>query len=237
MWHRYRPAATTAPFATSADLTFACVLYQGGNDIPEHSRGIFNEVWVDRLYRGIRRFVNRNFRFVCFVDRDDYQFQEPVETKRLWMSHRNMLSLLEPFREDMGRVIFMGLDTIIVGPMDSLLAYDGPFAMLRDPYKPEIGCSGVMSFPYTPSVWAKFSESGGRGTEMFGHPSDMGFLNTVPHEYLDDHGVTGIYSYKAHIRQTPAMLQMASIVYFHGRLKPHELDLGWVRRYWGEPLV
>lgn len=213
-------------------ITFACVLYQGGTDIPEHSRGIFDPSWVDKLYRGIARNITEPFRFVCFVDHE-YQFQEPVESKPLWGRPCNMLSLLEPFREDMGRVIFMGLDTIIVRSLAKLVAYDGPFAMLRDPYVPSRGCSGVMSFSYTPSIWQAFLASGCAGHQMFGHPSDMAFLATVPHEYLDDHGIGGIYSYKAHIKSNPALLQTASIIYHHGLEKPHELThLDWVRRHW-----
>jgi uncharacterized Rossmann fold enzyme len=242
-------------------VTFACVLYQG-EDVPAHSKGIFTEEWVDRLYRGIKRNCTRDFRFVCFVDRDDYEFKEPVETKKLCMPYRNMFSLLEPFREDMGRVVFMGLDTIIVGNIDWLADYSGPFMMLRDPYFPERDCSGVMAFPYTPEVWEKFvaaHEQHAKEQTMFGFPSDMIFLDAVPHETLEatDFGPSladasemmgaesvrlarprrgGIYSYKVHCRN--GLPKDACIVYFHGKEKPHELfDLEWVEKHWGEPMM
>jgi hypothetical protein len=77
-------------------VTVACVLYQG-EDVPSYSLGIFTPEWVDRLYRGIKRNTTRDFRFVCFVDRD-YEFSEPVEAKKLELPYRNMFSLLEPFR-------------------------------------------------------------------------------------------------------------------------------------------
>lgn len=214
-------------------VTFACVLYQG-EDVPAHSLGIFTPEWVDRLYRGIKRHCTRPFRFVCYVDRD-YTFAERVETRKLVMPYRNMFSLLEPFREDLGRVVFMGLDTIIVGNIDALADYAGPFAMLQDPYYPDRDCSGVMCFPHTPAVWEAFKaghEKHAREQTMFGFPSDMIWLNTVPHERL---AIPGIYSYKAHCRE--GMPADARIVYFHGKEKPHELDLPWVREHWGEPVI
>ena len=216
-------------------VTIACVLYQG-EDVPSHSVGVFTPEWVDRLYRGVKRNTTRPFRFVCFVDRD-YEFNEPIETKKLVMPYRNMFSLLEPFREDMGRVVFMGLDTIITGNIDKLMDYDGPFAMLKDPYF-ERPCSGVMLFPYTPEVWEAFTRDHERHAKehtMFGTPSDMIFLATVPHEVIDG-PEWGIYSYKAHIKKSPDLLGKARVVYFHGKEKPHELTEGWVLEHWGFPM-
>lgn len=186
---------------------------------------------MDKLYRGIERNLTVPFRFVCFCD-EDYRFYEPVQVLPLELPCRNMFSLLEPFREDLGRVLFMGLDTVIVGNIDDIAGYSGPFAMTRDPNNPKIGCSGVMAFPHTPQIWQDVKENltdrMGRYT-MANCPSDMIYLNSFPHEYLDDH-FAGIYSYKVHIkRQRP---DDARIVYFHGREKPHEIEEDFVTRHW-----
>lgn len=206
--------------------------------MPKHSRGIFDEMWVERLYRGIKRNTTRDFRFVCFTDKE-YTFQEPIEQVRFKLPYRNMLSLLEPFSEDFGRVVFMGLDTIITGNIDELMDYDGPFAMLKDPLIPDTSCSGVMSFPYTPEVWRAVMNAYGAGDleshRLMGWMSDMMFLNTVSHVHLDDY-VSGIYSYKAHIRGDKKLLRDAKIVYFHGKEKPHELSESWVDQHWGGPI-
>lgn len=216
-------------------VTIACVLYQG-EDVPAHSLGIFSPEWVDRLYRGIKRNTTRPFNFVCFVDRD-YEFKEPVQSIKLKLPYRNMFSLLEPFSEDLGHVVFMGLDTIITGNIDSLMDYRGPFAMLKDPWF-DRPCSGVMMFPYSPEIWKGFVEhhqQAAKDATMFGFPSDMIYLQKVPHVLMDD---TGIYSYKAHIRDNPKLLENAKIVYFHGKEKPHELaGLDWVKKHWGPPLL
>lgn len=224
--------AGAAMSATTGAATIACVLYQG-RDVPAHSRGIFTPEWVDRLYRGVARHCTQPFRFVCYVDREDYAFREPVEARPLALPYRNMFCLLEVFREDLGRAVFMGLDTIIVGNIDRLMGYRGPFAMLPDPYFPR-PCSGVMAFPYTPHVWDAFRADHARHARevtMFGWPSDMIYLARHDPALLDD---AGIYSYKARCRA--GLPADASIIYFHGREKPHELlHLPWVREHWGGP--
>ena len=210
-------------------VTVACVLYQGEN-VPEHSKGIFDEEWVDRLYRGVKRNTTREFRFVCYSDKE-YNFREPVERKELRLPHRNMFSLLEPFRSD-ERTIFMGLDTIITGNIDFLFDMEG-FWMLRDPYFPERDCSGVMVFDPQPELWEFIEENHERlasENKMFGHPSDMIFLDKVKHKTINGPEF-GIYSYKVHARA--GLPNDARIVYFHGKEKPHELDEDWVREHWG----
>lgn len=217
--------------------TVACVLYQG-EDVPEHSKNIFTPEWVDRLYRGVRRNTTREIRFVCYTDRQ-YEFKEPIEQKSFKLPYRNMFSLLEPFGEDTGKTVFMGLDTVITGNIDFLWDLEG-FHMLQDPYFPERDCSGVMVFEHMPALWAeitaKHSELAQQHT-MFGFPSDMIFLDGVPHKTLVGTDC-GIYSYKVHIRDRGVPIEKARIVYFHGQEKPHELPgVGWVDQHWGEPVV
>lgn len=211
-------------------VEIACVLYQG-EDVPEHSKGIFDAEWVDRLYRGIKRNTTRDFRFVCYSDQE-YPFKEPIERRPFRLPYKNMFSLLEPFQST-ERTIFMGLDTIITGNIDFLFDLEG-FWMLRDPYFPERDCSGVMVFDPQPELW-EFIEGNherlANENRMFGHPSDMIFLDKVSHKTIEG-PERGIYSYKVHVRDS-GLPKDAKIVYFHGREKPHELSEPWVIEHWG----
>ena len=209
------------------------MLYQG-EDVPSHSKGIFNEEWVDRLYRGIKRNTTKQFRFVCYVDKP-YEFTEPVEQIPFKLPYKNMFSLLEPFGDDLGKVLFVGLDTIITGNIDHLFELEG-FWMLRDPYFPERDCSGVMVFSHQPTLWQYILDNHDRlayENTMFGMPSDMIFLDKVKHQTLEGPD-NGIFSYKVHIKEKPCLVDNSCIVYFHGKEKPHELSDEWVRRHWGE---
>lgn len=209
-------------------LTVACVLYEG-KDVPSHSKDIFTPEWVDKLYRGVRRNLTQPFEFVCFVDKD-YIFEERISVRKLELPYRNMLSLLESFKLK-GKVLFMGLDTVITGNIDHIANFDTQFAMTRDPNNPKIGCSGVMLFE-NPGVWEKVKEDHeniGRNFQMCRCPSDMKYLTTIPHDYLDD---MGIYSYKVHIKKNRELLDDARIIYFHGREKPHEIKERFVDEHW-----
>lgn len=209
-------------------LTVACVLYQG-RDVPQHSLNIFTPLWVDRLYCGIERNLSKPFRFVCFVDRE-YVFEGPVEQELLDLPYRNMMSLLEPLKLE-GKVLFMGLDTVITGSLDEIASVDTKFAMTRDPNDSKRGCSGVMLFE-NPGLWDEIKNNhqtiAGK-YQMCGVPSDMMYLTTLEHDYLDN---LGIYSYKNHIKRDKSLLDDARIVYFHGREKPHEIDEDFVREHW-----
>lgn len=214
-------------------VTVACVLYQG-EDVPSHSKGIFDAEWVDRLYRGIKRNTTREFRFVCYSDKE-YQFNEPVERRPFRLPYKNMFSLLEPFQSD-EKTIFMGLDTIITGNIDFLFDMDG-FWMLQDPYFPDRDCSGVMVFDPQPELWSFIESNHERlasENKMFGVPSDMIFLDKVKHKTLDG-PKHGIYSYKVHARS--GLPKDARIVYFHGKEKPHEVNEDWVKEHWGKHKV
>lgn len=216
-------------------MIFSCVLYQG-EDVPEHSKGIFTAEWVDRLYRGVKRNYTKPFKFVVYVDQD-YEFNEPVEARKLILPYRNMFSLLEPFRETGDKQVFMGLDTIITGNVDFLDEYSG-FWMLQDPWHPR-PCSGVMVFDPQPQIWADIEqnhEKYSKEATMFGYPSDMILLNHYTPRVIDGEAC-GILSYKAHLMNKPGGIGDARIVYFHGESKPHELPgVPWVDKHWGEPL-
>ena len=182
-------------------ITVAVCLYDG-KDVLSHSRGIFTPEWVDKLYRGVKRNTTQPFRFVCFVDKD-YSFKEDIEARRYTLNYRNMFCLLEPFqlRSD---VLFMGLDTVIVGNIDPLITYRPTRLMMtRDPNNPKIGCSGVMMFPDGTGIWERFVQERKkweRSAKMGGYVSDMMFLKHVPHGYLDDMLPGVCVSYKVHVK-------------------------------------
>lgn len=210
------------------EITFACVLFKGDKDrVPSFSLGIYSPEWVDKLYRGISRNMDRDFNMVCYVDQP-YEFREPVIPMAIKRTNDDCRALIEPFGDDLGRTIFMGLDTVIVGPLDRLCDYSGDFAMTRDPFNPMKSCTGVLAFPHRKDIWDKYCETDAKGSKQGNFPSDMGFLASFKHDLLDEHGV---YSYTKHCRQ--GLPKDASVVYFHGHSKPHNtLGVKWIEDNW-----
>lgn len=206
-------------------ITFATVLYEG-IDVPDFSRGYYGPEWADKLARGLARHVQDAYRFVCYVDRP-YLFAEPVEQRLIKRYRHDMRALLEPFGDDLGRVIFMGLDTLVVGSLDRLLAYSGSFGMARDPCNETKACSGVMSFTHRPDIWERYVETDAKGSMLGGFPSDMDFLRGFKPDILDG---CGLYSAPIHCRG--GFPDDAAIVFFHGRMKPHNTIAPWVQENW-----
>jgi hypothetical protein len=188
-------------------ITAASLYYQPGPDVPAWAR-CYTPEWVDKLYRGVARHYSRPFRFVCLTD-GSYQFAEPVETQPLrpapWSSASLQLHAIEA-----DRLVIMGLDTVITGPLDDIFAYAGDLAVPRDPYRPGHPCNGVMLCPTRKDIAA-----------VDGGATDMTALEKFPFDWLDDLYPGQIVSYKAHVRSQG--LGDARIVYFHGFPKMSDL--------------
>lgn len=219
-------------------VTVVTALYRG-QDVPQHSRHIFDPSWADKLYRGINRFCD-DFEFVCLVD-DDYDFKEDIRAVPFENDFRNMFCLLEALRGDYGggHRLFMGLDTIITGDIDHIAEFRPDFAMIRDPYFPR-RASGVMSFSVEKGqeIYEKFQADVNKNRfQMMNCVSDMIWLDgNVPvaeTAILQDEFPNQILSYKVDIRDQNGPTADARIVYFHGDPKPHQLPDGdpW-RAHW-----
>lgn len=192
----------------------SCCFFERGENVPHASRGVFTPAWVDRLYRGIRRNYSRPFRMVCWTDRS-YEFEEPIETAQLplpvdWRTVLNVCYLISA-----RRLIVVGLDTVITGNVDHIFDWDGELAAPRDPNRPQRACTGIVL---------------ARGPlAVMGH-TDMVAIDRLRPQWIDDLFPGQVLSYKKHVK--PRGLGDARIVYFHGREKPHELDLPWIREHW-----
>jgi hypothetical protein len=121
-------------------------------------------------------------------------------------------------------MILTGLDTVITGNVDHLAKYcltSDVIALPRDPYAKERACNGVA---LVPAGNAKVYEDW-RGE------NDMEWMRKQPHQFIDDLFPDQVVSYKGHVMEHG--VGDARIVYFHGRMKPHELsDLPWIAEHW-----
>lgn len=201
-------------------ITVATLLWDPNGDSLPFSR-MYDETWVERLYRGFARNLTRPFRFVCFTDRPR-GFVEPI-CQRAIDGRPGYASCIQPYRLD-EPMILVGLDTVVTGNCDHLADYclaAGAVALPRDPYALHQACNGVALVP------------GGKRAEIFdGHrgENDMEWLRSKPHAFLDDLFPGHVVSFKGSVKSRG--LGDARIVYFHGLEKPHELNLPWVREHW-----
>lgn len=209
-------------------LTVICVLRSGG---------IYDASWVEKLQRGCERNMPKHV-FNCLSD-------VPVPCNRIPLKHDwpSWWSKVELFRAGVidGQTLYLDLDTVIVGKVE-ILRNGIDFAMLQSFWTPDMVGSGVMYFsgenvPH--HVYDKFAK---QPKAYIAHHArnanatyvgDQAFIadclgqENIPR--INDY-LPGIKSYKMHcLRRLPVD---ASIVCFHGRPRPTEIDTPWMKDNW-----
>lgn len=128
------------------------------------------------------------------------------------------------------RILYFDLDTVITGSIKSLVEYKGPFAILRDFYRPDGLQSSVMSWVAGEQkhIW--------QSHQAAGHPEveggDQAWIERTIGDYdlWQDICPDEFVSYKVHcLRGLPSK---ANVVIFHGEPRPHEVRNGWMDTIW-----
>jgi len=109
-------------------LTVACVWVRA--NVP------YTAEYVKRLAAMVRRNLSEPHRIVCLTDQPESMpsWVEPIEIAHLsalpgWWAK---LQLFDPAIGLSGRVLYLDLDTLIVGALDPIPDWDSPFALLPD---------------------------------------------------------------------------------------------------------
>jgi len=235
------------------DITIVTALFDGRQTSVPHTVGVYTPSWVDKLYRGFARNYTGTFDFICLTDKN-YVFEEPIRSIRFSMSvdQYGWLCMADVYRPDLckGQRFTVGLDTIITGPVDDILNYKTKIGLCTDPFTPHLVCNAVTSaspefceeywklWEWNKTDWltkCKMKFNNERTHREVKAPSEMVVLRTYYNnaEKLDVKFPYYILSYKKHIRDDPGMLDTASIVYFHGKPKPHQIGHEeWVQKNW-----
>lgn len=176
--------------------------------------------YVEKLYAMVRRHLHVEHQFCCV--RPDQLWHGP-ELQGWW----NKCFLFRPGLFT-GRVLYLDLDTIIVDTLDELVKHKGILHLDKWGWKTFSYGSGVMVWEageheeiwtqFTPEVPQRLRGDQDWMTELGGWPS-------LP---------TGmICSYKYHCKGRTKPPAGASVVAFHGPIKPHTLpEDHWLREYW-----
>lgn len=192
------------------------------------SGGVYDREWVWRL----RRQANEHLPHDEFVYLTDLPCSDmwAVSLEHDWEGWWAKAELFRPGLFD-DRVVYLDLDTLIVGDASLLSGYEGAFAALRDFYAPSIDASGVMAWDGRdppPIYEVALSDPPPMNPRR---RFDLWWNQFVSAEHLQDlfPGIVG--SYKAdQLQDGPRDFP---IVCFHGR--PRLTDLSedsWARRAW-----
>ena len=111
-------------------VDFVCVLFDGRpGGVPLHSKGMaYDEEWVNKLYRGVRRNLKHAFRFHCITHFPAGKFDPAINLIPFKNDTRDWWCINEVLRDDLefDRLVFCGLDTVICGPIDDLICNRWP---------------------------------------------------------------------------------------------------------------
>lgn len=201
-------------------LTIATLFWQH-NEHSEAFSTMYDESWVEKLYRGFDRNLTEPFEFVCYVDRER-EFAEPIIQRKIRSSNPSYADCIQPY--EMGKpMILVGLDTVITGDCDELADYcltADKIALPLDPYMQSRVCNGVALVPAgMDAVYAKWQGQ-----------NDMEWMRKQPYAVLDMLFPGQVQSYKGSIKTKG--LGDTRIAYFHGLEKPHQIKDKWVAEHW-----
>jgi len=183
--------------------------------------------YVNRLAAMVARYTDWPHYFVCLTD-DPTGLSCPSwpigTTLQGWWA-KTVLFKPGMFEE---RAVYLDLDTVIVGNVDFLFEYAGPFCILRDFYRPQGYGSAVMSIApgFGKHIWERFTPD-----VMARLHGDQNWIEeqVAGADRWQDVAPGRIGSFKADGLQESS--KGFAVCCFHGEPKPHEVD-GWVREAW-----
>jgi len=209
---------------------------QISNDLPAK--------YINNLYRGVKRFADRDFKFICFTN-ELMDVDPDIELRSFQMvTSEGVLPRLHMFSQEAGlfghQVLCLDIDILIVGSLSRLMDYEGLFCT-RSKFKPgeTYKLDGdIMSFkaglvterlfwtPFVKDIDAAVKLTQGRERYWMRH---------VANDFADrwDKIAPGdVLSYKWHACRKPNPPKGASIISCHGIPRPHQIKDKWVKEYW-----
>lgn len=167
-------------------------------------------------------------KFVCYTD-DPTGLDDCIETRELPKELEGWWGKLYLFSQLKEKTLFLDLDTVIVGGLDDIVAYDGDFAILRDFYRPNGLQSSFMLWNGDHSyIWDKWVEAGQPRVDG----GDQAWIEKTVTKFdiWQDLYQGDFVSYKANHCQDK-FPKGSKVVIFHGNPRPHEAG-GWVNKVW-----
>lgn len=213
--------------------------------------------YVNNLYRGVKRFAKREFKFVCFTNKNLQGLDEGIEVRDLPMiTKHGVLPRLYMFSKEAGlfghQVLCLDIDVVIVGSLKGIMAYDGLFcARSKFIQGLEYKLDGdIMSFQAGEETerifWKSFIKDIDAAVQLT-QGRERYWYRHVADDIADrwDLVVPGqIVSWKRHIRLGVLKSKMR-IVSCHGSPRPHEIvppfkgkrlrqkrHFKWIESYW-----
>jgi hypothetical protein len=217
-------------------LTIACCLW---GEFPDPG---WSEEYVRRLSQGVRRHLHiPSLRVVCFADRalsiTGVEFRELKAP--FWKGNLPKSYVYSPEAGLEGRVLLFDLDNVIVGSLDDMAAYDGPFCVRgRLQYgRPRQPDGDMIAFEAgNPTALSLWDAARHPATPLATQGRERDFiLQVVPKadQWQDVcPGQVVSYRHDCRTRHRGKLPPNARVVSMHGRPRPHEVSDEFIVRNW-----
>ena len=232
------------PKIKQTDLAIACVLKSGG---------VYDWDYVFKLFHGVSKHLDRPFKFYCLTDMADSFSPKTYEDMQVqvipltygwpkWWSKMEMFRCPALYGQ---RVVFIDLDTIIVGDINQLCNYTGEFIALNDFNRlgSHVG-SGLMAFDGEGMKHLFNTFKDRPEFQMERHRGDQNFIydNSKP-DFWQSLYPNQVVSFKPDRGRgvLKTLTGEERIVCFHGKPKPRDvvnMDKNdryycpWVKEHW-----
>ena len=195
--------------------------------------------YVVRLQNAVKRHLTISHDFVCMTEKPDNFSCDTIDIPmglEAWWGKVALFS--EIFTE---RVLFLDLDTIILGNIDDFASYEGELAVIKPFYRDKGIASGLLNIDPNANrqVWEVFSRDPSAAIEVCRQkaipPWNFGDqrwleLTVQKYDYWQELLPGQLASYK--MLKKDGLAEDTRIVVFHGKPDPHEVDDDWVVTNW-----
>jgi len=203
--------------------------------------------YVYKLFNMVNRHLSLPFQFVLFTDQEhaleigdsEKLFDVKIIPQEIlsWPLNLPKFYMYCPDNGLEGRILFMDLDTVIVGSLDEMASYGGVFCGIK-PFRKgrtHIG-GGFLSFEvgYGEYLWKNINKDpkGWAGRTQGGKERLVYKQLVQGKDRWQDLYPGQLVGYKRHCRGKGIFPEGARFIAFHGKPRPHEVKERWVKKNW-----
>lgn len=202
---------------------------------------IYNKEYVYKLRDSIKKQLPF-FKFVCLTNSDELNNIETIKFKYNWGGDYKKLEIFENFNK--GRFIYISLDCLIKNRLVEITRFNG-FTMIEDFVNSDVRNDSVMAWEGDFShIINKFKENPNKYIEQY-KPISKQFQGKEwkscgVQKYIEDTiGVDNIKTWdnkliSSYKISSKDRINKSSIVVFHGKPKPHEVNWNYYRNEFKE---
>lgn len=208
------------------------------------SGGDFDHYDVNRLHRQVRKHLSGDYRFYCLTDDVNQHYSPGISVLRTWSPYPKWWGKVDMWHpklaEMFGRAFYLDLDTLVIGPLDAIAAYDGAKPLVTADWYHGGPSQSLLIYDTNQfiGIWNKFQADPhkwmSQGDKMecpnWGDQLLLREQCNIEFNYFQDFFPGKLASYKVTLKcKEPPSGHDFSIICFHGKPRPKDAEL-WVKR-------